>query len=170
MCDVSIRKAVPGDERILAHIQTESWQTAFCNILAPDELARCTDFQKAEQMYTRVLNREDTNMAIESVEEKPHCIAAWGKNRCGLGDDTAELICIHSLPENWHKGYGSAMMEYVLKVLQQEKYQSVILWVFAENMRARRFYEKHGFLLTEREKQVNGTTEIMYRKYLRGAE
>ena len=166
MDNVKIRKAIPGDEQVLAYIQTESWKAAFVDILSPEELERCTNLQKAEQMYHSILRREDCNLAIEFVDEHPHCIAAWGKNRCDLGDAVGELICIHSLQNNWAKGYGSAMMEYVLAQLQQVNYESVILWVFEDNKRARKFYEKHGFELTEQKKLTNGIAELMYRKKL----
>ena len=164
MADISIRRAIPGDEQVLAYIQTESWKAAFAGILSSEELERCTDIQKAEQMYHNVLRRDGCNMAIEFVDGKPHCIAAWGKNRCDLGETVGELICIHSLQNNWAKGYGSAMMEYVLTQLQQANYESVILWVFEENIRARKFYEKHGFELTEQKKLANGIAELMYMK------
>jgi len=166
MDNVIIRKAVPGDERALAFIQTESWKAAFAGILSPEELERCTNLQKAEEMYHSVLRREGCNVAIELVDGVPHCIAAWGKNRCDLGDTVGELICIHSLRNNWAKGYGSAMMEYVLAQLQQANYEFVILWVFKDNKRARKFYEKHGFELTEQKKLANGIAELMYRKVL----
>ncbi|WP_419496194.1 GNAT family N-acetyltransferase [Faecousia sp.] len=42
----------------------------------------------------------------------------------------AELICIHSLPENWHKGYGRQMMNRVLKDIKENGYSEVFLWVF----------------------------------------
>ena len=164
MDDVIIRKAIPGDEQVLAYIQTESWKAAFAGILSPEELDLCTDLQKAEQMYHNVLRREECNMAIEFVNDCPHCIAAWGKNRCDLGDAVGELICIHSLKNNWAKGYGSTMMEYVLAQLQQAQYESVTLWVFEANNRARKFYEKHGFELTEQKKLANGIAELMYIK------
>lgn len=168
MGNVKIRKAEPGDEKILAHIQTESWKAAFAGILPPEELERCTNLEKAEQMYHSVLRREGCNMAIAFVADKPHCIAAWGKNRCDLGDTVGELICIHSLQNHWGKGYGSAMMEYVLAQLKQEGYESVILWVFEANTRARKFYEKHGFQLTDQKKLANGIAELMYMKDLYG--
>ena len=58
------------------------------------------------------------------------------------------------------------MMEYVLAQLQQAQYGSVSLWVFVDNIRARKFYEKHGFTPTGLKKQVKDTVEIMYRKEL----
>lgn len=163
---VNIRRAEPGDEEILAHIQTQSWKAAFADILDKNELERCTNIERVKQMYHNVLKREGCNVAIEYVEDKPHCIAAWGKNRCGLGDAVGELICIHSLQNGWRKGYGSAMMQHVLAQLREENYASVILWVFEANTRARAFYEKHGFKLTGQEKLANGIVELMYRKNL----
>lgn len=100
MDNVFIRKAIPGDEQVLAYIQTESWKAAFAGILSPEELVRCTNLEKAEQMYHSILRREGCNMAIELVDDQPHCIAAWGTNRCDLGDTVGELICIHSLQNN----------------------------------------------------------------------
>ena len=164
--NVYIRKAVSGDEQVLAYIQTQSWKAAFADILSPAELERCTNPEKAEQMYHSVLRREDCNMAIEFVVDQPHCIAAWGKNRCDLGDAVGELICIHSLRNHWGEGYGSAMMEYVLARFKQEGYKSVILWVFEANTRARKFYEKHGFEPTDQKKAANGIWEVMYQRSL----
>ena len=164
--NVYIRKAVSGDEQVLAYIQTESWKAAFADILSPAELERCINPEKAEQMYHSVLRREDCNMAIEFVADQPHCIAAWGKNRCDLGDAVGELICIHSLRNHWGEGYGSAMMEYALTQLRREGYESVILWVFEANTRARKFYEKHGFEPTGQKKAANGIWEIMYQRSL----
>ena len=37
MADISIRRAIPGDEQVLAYIQTESWKAAFAGILSPKE-------------------------------------------------------------------------------------------------------------------------------------
>ena len=166
MGNIIIRKAVPGDEAVLAKIHSESWQAGFADILPPEELERASDLQRATQGYHNALLREDSHIAIEFVEEQPHCFAAWGKNRCDLGEHVAELICIHSLQDKWARGYGSAMMRYVLARLQQQKYESVILWVFEANLRARKFYEKHGFTLTGQKKLERSAPEVMYMKSL----
>lgn len=43
MTNIGIRSAKPGDEYILAHIQSESWRAAFCRILSAQDLARFSD-------------------------------------------------------------------------------------------------------------------------------
>ena len=166
MCDIELRKACAGDERILAYIQTESWKSAFSHILSAEELGKSTNIDKCEEMYKRVLANPLIHVTIEFVNEKAHCIAAWSRNRSNLGDHIAELICIHSLQDKWNKGYGSIMMHHILEQIQQEDYSEVILWVYEKNLRARKFYEKHGFHLSEIEKDSNGIIELMYIKTL----
>ena len=76
----------------------------------------------------------------------------------------AELICIHSLKENRHKGYGSRMMEKVLEDIRSAGYDKVMLWVFDNNLPAIRFYEAHGFVPSGRKQPAFGAVEEMYIK------
>lgn len=166
MNTVEIRGAKPGDERILAHIQTESWRSAFAEILSPEELERSTDAEKAEEMYRNVLDRHFVHLLIEFVGKEPHCIAGWSANRSDMGAHVAELICIHSLPDRRHKGYGSVMMGRVLDEMKKAGYSEVILWVFEKNLNARRFYEKHGFAESNQKNQSHGAVELLYARRL----
>ena len=45
-------------------------------------------------------------------------------------------------------------------------YREVLLWVFEQNLRARRFYEKFGFVLSGQQQNNLGANEIQYRKTL----
>ncbi len=162
--NTKIRKAKLGDEKILAFIQTESWKSAFADIISAEDMERCTDIAKAKAMYENVLKSGYAEMSILEIDGKPHCIAAWSKARNPQFSDCAELICIHSLSENRGKGYGSMMINHILKEIQCSEYDSVILWVFEKNTRARTFYEKHGFELTDNTQISYDAVEVMYRK------
>ncbi len=166
MNNIEICKAKKGDESKLAFIQTESWKAAFADILDADELKRCTDMDKTIAMYEKVLANPAMHLNLQLIDGKAHGITAWSRNRADLGDNVAELICIHSLQDKWRKGYGSMMMEQVLTEMKEAAYNNVILWVFADNTRARAFYEKHGFVLSGQEKLANGIKELMYQKQL----
>lgn len=161
-----LRKAQPADAELLAYVQTESWKAAFADILDAEELARCTDMKKTTAMYEKVLANPAIHMNLLLVDGKAHGITAWSRNRGSLPEQVAELICIHSLPDKWRKGYGSLMMEQALKEMEESTYEEAILWVFADNARARAFYEKHGFVLSGQEKLAQGIKEIMYQKKL----
>ena len=163
---VLIRKVQMGDENSLAYIQTESWKTAFAGILDTETLAKYTNIDKATAMYHRLLSEHTGNGYILSVEGKDHCIAYWDNARDPQFYGKAELICIHSLPDNRHKGYGSMMMDHVLKDMKEAGFPEVVLWVFKDNIRARAFYEAKGFILTDISKTALGTEEILYAKCL----
>ena len=112
------------------------------------------------------MEKPEVRVALESVDGRPHGITAWSRNRYGLGDDTAEIICVHSLPEGWCRGFGSFMLERALGEMTRAGFTRVILWVFGANHRARRFYEKHGFSLTGKAQTAYGAEEVMYQKQL----
>ena len=165
--NITIRKAKLGDEKILAYIQTESWKSAFVDIISAEDMGKCTDIVKAEAMYENVLKSGYAEMSILEIDGKPHCITAWSKARNPQFSDCAEIICIHSLSENRGKGYGSMMMNHIIDEIKNSGYNNVLLWVFEKNTRARCFYEKHGFELTDNTQISYNAVEVMYRKELR---
>ncbi len=164
--NITICKAQFGDEKILAYIQTESWKSAFTDIISIDDMERYTDIAKAEAMYENVLKFGYAEMSILEIDSKPHCIAAWSKARNPQFSDCAELICIHSFSENRGKRYGSIMMNHIIDEIKNSGYNSVLLWLFEKNTRARTFYEKHGFEFTDKTQISYDAVEVMYRKEL----
>lgn len=85
-------------------------------------------------------------------------LAGWG-----------ELVSLYGHPERWGQGYGSAVMEEVLRRLRNTGYTGCFLYVLRENDRARRFYEKHGFAWDGHSLEVALTpdtilTDLRYRK------
>ena len=100
------------------------------------------------------------------VDDKPHCISYWDEARDEEFKGKAEIVCIHSLPDNWHKGYGSKMMDEVLKDIKAAGYKEAYLWVFKDNARAKSFYEAKGFKLSDHERPAFGAMEEMYIKKL----
>mgnify|MGYP003304472260 CR=1 FL=1 len=155
-----------GDEAILAHIQTESWKAGFKEILSDEILQKCTQLDKATAMYRRLLEQGIGNGYLLKVNGEPHCIAWWDATREKDMPGYAELICIHSLPGRWRKGYGSRMMERVLRDVTAAGYEKIMLWVFEDNERARRFYETHGFTTCGKAKPGILPTEICYERSL----
>lgn len=56
-----------------------------------------------------------------------------------------EIISFYTHPDHKRKGYGTKLMEEVLRRLSGQGYLQVFLFVLRENENARRFYEKMGF-------------------------
>lgn len=162
--NVFIRRVQAGDESALAYIQTESWKAAFRDILDKDTLDKCTNIGQVTGMYKKLLEEKRGNGYILTLDGQPHCIAWWDAARGTNLYGKAKLTCIHSLPHNWHKGYGGLMMDRVLADIKGAGFSEVVLWVFYDNIRARTFYETKGFCATEYLKHGLGTQEICYSK------
>ena len=162
--NVQIRRVKEHDEAALAHIQTESWKAAFADILDKETLERCTNLENATSMYKSLLEENKGNGYLLTVDDEPHSLAYWDAARDESMSGKAELIAIHSLPGNWHKGFGSMMMDRVLSDIKEAGYSEVMLWVFTGNERARSFYEKKGFVVTDKVNPCLGTEEVCYLK------
>lgn len=163
--EVTLRPAVTEDAADLAAIQAASWNAAFVKILTPEILREYTDCARLEEMYRNVLASPEIEITLELVDGAPHGLAAWSDSRDGE-PQTAELICIHSRPGNWGKGYGAALMRHALQEMEDAGYSYATLWVFAENHRARCFYEALGFVPTGTARISFGCEEVQYRKPL----
>ena len=164
--DYFIRKVQQGDELNLAYIQIESWKAAFQDILSAEILQQATDLTHATAMYKQLLDENIGNGYILEVNSQPHCIAWWGKARDNDMSDYAELICIHSLQDNWRKGCGTQMMNRIMDDIKAAGYDKVMLWVFTNNVRARKFYESCGFVTYGKVKPCFETEEICYERKL----
>lgn len=125
--DCLIRKVQQGDEFDLAYIQTESWKAAFKDILSAEILQMSTNLNRATAMYKRLLDENVGNGYILEVDSHPHCIAWWDTARDNDMPDYAELICIHSLQDNWRKGFGTQMMSRVMGDMRAAGYDKVML-------------------------------------------
>ena len=164
--EYTIRRVELGDEEALAYVQTESWKAGFKDILSARILAQHTCVEDVAQRYRRLLEQKIGNGYLLTVEGAPHCIAWWNAARESDMPGYAELICIHSLPHRWRRGYGRAMMEVVLRDVAQAGYSKIMLWVFEKNTGARRFYEALGFAANGKQKNDRDALELCYEKSL----
>ena len=67
-----------------------------------------------------------------------------------------ELGRLHVHPDHWHEGVGRALHDAAAAA------GATTLWVIDANERARRFYERNGWVLDPTERQGN---EVRYRRY-----
>ena len=77
-------------------------------------------------------------------------LASWG-----------ELVSLYAHPDHWGQGYGSVVLEEVLRRLKAVGHPGCFLYVLQENTRARRFYEKHGFAWDGRSLEVALTPDTI---------
>jgi GNAT superfamily N-acetyltransferase len=85
-------------------------------------------------------------------------------------DADGELFAIYVDPDHWRTGIGRDLMTAAEQDLRDLGHAEAILWVLADNPRARKFYERVGWHYdgTTRPIEVFGVevSEVRYRKEL----
>jgi len=163
-----VRSAQPSDSAALAKILCDSWQAAYKYILTPEELERNTNLEARTTMFERLQKSSVGNIGIAFSDCNPCGMVSSGKSRDADLADYAEIVAIYSLEEYWGKGVGCRLMRLALTELKRKGYKSVLLWTFEVNTRARRFYEKHGFVADDAVKDsgFGNAKEVRYRRDL----
>lgn len=122
----------------LARILIAAWQSGFRGILSESTIQKYTQFESCVTMFCQVLSSNAGTMYLALFNGQPAGFLYWLPE-----GETARIEALLTIPEFWGKGVASALMERAL--VDTADFQGVTVWPFAENHRARRFYEKHGF-------------------------
>jgi len=165
-----ISKVLPEDIHEYVACGIACWQSAYKGIVPDDYLENMpNETERRIEKTTKYMN-EATEHFYYCVKSENKIIGfvtfgkSWDEDKPAAG----EIGAIYLLEEFWNKGYGRQMMEYGLKNLKDMGYHEIVVWVFEENYRSRRFYEKFGFVLDGAKKErENGKTLITVRYVLK---
>lgn len=151
-----IRKAAEEDMEILGRVMAVSFRTAFAPFISTETLARCAVEKNCAQLLRGIFEAGEMHFVVGEIEDKICGELIWTEM-----EDGVEIMAIHSLPESWGSGLGEAMLDFAMEEIADRK---IILWAFAENRRARRFYEKQGFICTgeSRISEFDSAIEVKY--------
>jgi GNAT superfamily N-acetyltransferase len=130
-------------------VHTRSWQAAYGHVFGAERLAGI-DVSRRQAGWERAL--ADAERDVFVFEEQGAVVAFVGSFPSRDLDAEGELGEIYALPEVWGKGVGHALMAACLPALRERGYADAILWVLADNPRARAFYEREGWTLDGGEK------------------
>lgn len=166
---VTIRDAGPEDSETLARVRALSWRSAYDGLLSPETIAAATgpdwagrqrEFL-AEEPARRALLAQDGDEAVG--------MAVYGPDREADRRGDAELYVIYVLPGYWSRGVGRPLMDRVIEGVRAGGYSRLGLWVLAANERARRFYERYGFAVTDNtvaERYGHVTYDVRYERLI----
>ena len=162
--EIIVRKARYTEIPALAKIQCAAWKAAFADIITARTMEKYTDEDMNTIMLRRVFNKGLGHLYIAGIDNKACGMLFWQP----IDNRSAEIVALHTLKRVWGKGVGRALMDKALADITEEGFFGVKLWVFRNNLRARKFYEKCGFTMTghERFSQYDRAVETQYRRIL----
>jgi diamine N-acetyltransferase len=143
---ISYRPATPADAEAIARIFAQSFTDTFAHLYPPQDLAaflgRFTlDAWRAE------LDDPDIALRIAEAEGEPVGFAKVSAPTLPYETDvpTVELRQLYVLKPWLGAGIAPVLMDWVLAEARRRGARQVILTVYVDNSRARRFYERYGF-------------------------
>lgn len=156
--NIKVRYTAPELYPELGRIMAESFRTAFAGFVSRETLDACAVAENCEALLAGLPER--MTILTGWVDGKLMGLLVFSRHPNGR----TEIEAIHSLPESWGTGLGAAMLEFALDKTNAD--DAAGLWAFAENRRARRFYEKHGFRFTgeTRVSEFDGAIEVRYER------
>jgi GNAT superfamily N-acetyltransferase len=140
-----IREAQIDDAVALARIHVDSWRTTYAGIV-PDDYLASLSYDQREQTWRETLadrGRADFTLVAESAQGEVIGFATGGPERSGNRDYCGELYAIYLNVASQRRGIGGRLFGAVVERLLSLNYDSLVVWVLAENP-ARNFYEALG--------------------------
>src|SRR4051794_10411236 len=80
-----------------------------------------------------------------------------------VAEGTGELYALYVDPESWGAGHGRALDAAARAHLHGALFGGAVLWVLEANARARRFYERCGWVADGTRREHAGATAVRYR-------
>lgn len=142
-----IRPARPEDGAALSALAARIFTETFGTLYAPQDLARFLDETFGPSGLPAQIG--DPEYEIRVAEDEA---ALTGFVKIGpvafpgdWGDDTIELHQLYVAAEVQGRGVARELMDWALDRARARGYARIVLSVYVDNIRARRFYARYGF-------------------------
>lgn len=145
----------------ISSVYENSWKYAYKGIIPQEYLDSIP-----EGRWAKSITRAGMNNLVVTENDRIIGTAGFCKSRWDKWSDFGEIVSIYFLPENIGKGYGKHLLTRCVEELKKREFNKILLWVLEDNIRARKFYEKNGFICTNEflEDNIGGKDlrEVMY--------
>jgi len=143
---IVIRPASPADARRIAEVNAASWKAAHAGIV-PENAWDAVDVETNAVRNERQLAAGIVEIFVTETDGR--VVGYVDYCRCRDEDldpeKSFEIAALYVIPERWRHGIGRKLCGHLFHLLEARGVESVVLWVLAESVAARRFYEAMGF-------------------------
>ena len=147
---ISVRPATLDDSERIADIHVKTWQAAYAGVMPKDFLdrldARCANGDVAPR--DRRADAAGRHLPCRGRRRggRIHRGRQLSTARRRPRSDVGEVFAIYVAAEHWSTRAGHALMRAAVDHLADHGVAEIRLWVLADNPRARRFYERFGYV------------------------
>ena len=147
---VELRDATKADAATLAALGSRTFTDTFGHLYDPDDLDLFLKNHAEEHWAAELCDEEFAVLLVETAAGEAVGYAKLGPPQLPFTPaiGAIELRQFYVLAP-WHgAGIAAQLMEWVTATARERGADELFLSVFADNHRARRFYERHGFEVT----------------------
>jgi GNAT superfamily N-acetyltransferase len=145
-----IRAARVADARQIAEVHVRSWQGAYRGLFPQAYLDGLDPAERVGRWERSLAEADDGRNGVLVADASGTLLGFVGYSPTRDGDadpvQVGEIDAMYLLPSAWGKGVGRRLMGAALAHLAEAQFDQVTLWVLDSNVRARRFYERGGWL------------------------
>ena len=141
-----LRVAVPADAERCKELGVIGWETTYSGYVHEHNRRAYLngDFWSIDRLRTVLADDSAVNLVVEQGGRVIGFITTEA-----LDDGRYEVTRLYVDPEVRSRGIGARMLQSVFDELRRRGVAEVIVNVFGDNHAGRRFYERHGFHLTD---------------------
>lgn len=154
---------ISQDDNLLeiSNIYESSWKFTYKDIIPQEYLNSIPS-----GCWANAINKDGMNNLVLIDNGIIIGTASFCKSRWKPYNDFGEIVSIYFLPNYIGKGYGSYLLKKCIIELKVLGYDKLLLWVLQDNSRARKFYERNGFVCSDEYTKTNmggkELIEVMY--------
>ena len=165
---MNLRSATPDDAATMASVHIDAWRTAYRG-LVPGSFLSALDHGRRTERFRAFLGSGSGETYIVEQNGRPIGHLTVGPCRDDDLDEryVGEIWGIYLLPAHWRRGIGTWACRRAEEMLGPLGFGRVVLWVFAGNDRARRFYEAMGYTVDGATKVIEAGAPLLAVRYSR---
>ncbi|MEQ1560746.1 MAG: GNAT family N-acetyltransferase [Methyloglobulus sp.] len=143
---MTVLPAQIDDARAIAETHVRSWQQAYRGLL-PDKYLASLSIDQREEFWLDVLASNSSKVLIAVKNGIVVGFLSFRESRDSENKSliSAEILAFYVEPKQWRKGIGKTLWSECRNDLAMAGYQTVTLWVIANNASGIGFYEAMGF-------------------------
>jgi GNAT superfamily N-acetyltransferase len=143
---LEIRSPRIDDAAGAAAVHYRSWVVTYTPLVRPDQADQLTLAERVAHWEWLLRSRPAHIGALLAV--RPGAIVGLVEWEIGVDDDPSvgEIHAIHVVLEERGGGVGRRLLAAAVEALRGHGIRRAILWVVEDNLTARAFYERHGWV------------------------
>ena len=161
-----VRPATLDDLDAIVAVHVAGFRAGTVPHLPPDQRDRMNE-QRAAAVWDATIAEPPPGTAVlvaESSDGRVVGLACAGRARDDdVAEGTGELYALYVEPESWGAGHGRALDEAARAHLRGALFTGAVLWVLEDNVRARGFYERCGWVADGTRRAHAGAVAVRYR-------